>query len=133
MPHEPKMTPFYQSVLDAFTTTQKHQIEKGAAKYPEPFNPASWTPEQLLDHGMQEAVDLMTYLLGLHFQLKQMEQEMRRLNDIIADKDRNISELVQSQTRINKMLTADVKRKSKPSPFELFQFNTKPPYMDLDD
>ena len=111
MPHTPKMTPFYQSALDAFTATQKEQINKGAQKYPEPFNPLSWSPDALLQHAMEEAVDLVHYLTGLHQQIQAREQEIRRLNDIIADKDRNISTLIESQRHTAR----------------------KPPYADLDD
>ena len=79
MSHIPKMTPFYEKVKSIFSSTQQKQILKGAEKYDEPFNPDSWTATELLDHGMQEAVDLMTYLTGLHEKVQALEEENKRL------------------------------------------------------
>jgi hypothetical protein len=83
MPHEPKMTPFYSRVHTSFTQTQQEQIKKGAEKYPEPFNPHSWTPKELLQHGLQEAVDLTTYLVGLYELLESQEKEIERLRSLV--------------------------------------------------
>ena len=80
------MTPFYEKALTLFTRTQNKQILKGLQKYPEPFNPHSWTPDELLDHALEEAVDLTHYVVGLKELLdskenyiKQLEQELRYL------------------------------------------------------
>lgn len=131
MPHSPKYTPFYEKSLNRFKDTQWQQIQKGADKYPEPFNPSSWTADALLQHAMEEAVDLVHYLNGLHEKIKASEQEIRRLNDIIKDKDRNISLLIESQRSIG----IPLKLVRKPSPFEELSKIPphKPPYMDLDD
>jgi hypothetical protein len=79
-------TPFYQKALDLFTRTQKAQIQKGLDKYPEPFNPHSWSPDELLNHALEETVDLTHYLVGLKDQLdvltyekRQLQNEVRRL------------------------------------------------------
>ncbi len=78
------MTPFYEKARNLFLRTQDAQIQKGLLKYPEPFNPMSWTPQELLNHALEEAVDLTHYLVGLKEQLdakgayiEQLEQELR--------------------------------------------------------
>jgi hypothetical protein len=81
MPHIPKMTPFYNKVLNTWRNTQTHQINKGAEKYPEPFNPESWTSKELLNHAMEEAVDLTTYLVGLYTHIENLENEIKRLKE----------------------------------------------------
>lgn len=80
------MTPFYEKALTLFTQTQNKQIFKGLKKYPEPFNPHSWTNDELLDHALEEAVDLTHYIVGLKEKLdgqadyiKQLEEELRYL------------------------------------------------------
>lgn len=73
------MTPFYKKALSLFTRTQEAQIQKGLAKYPEPFNPHSWTPDELLTHALEEAVDLTHYLVGLKELLDKKDQEIEKL------------------------------------------------------
>jgi hypothetical protein len=80
------MTPFYEKALTLFTQTQNKQIFKGLKKYPEPFNPHSWTSDELLDHALEEAVDLTHYIVGLKEKLdvqadyiEHLEQELRYL------------------------------------------------------
>jgi hypothetical protein len=79
-------TPFYEKARNLFLKTQDAQIQKGLQKYPEPFNPMSWTPQELLNHALEETVDSVHYLVGLKVQLdakdnyiKQLEQELRYL------------------------------------------------------
>lgn len=72
-------TPFYKKALDLFTSTQARQIEKGIQKYPEPFNPFSWTPTELLNHALEETVDLTHYLVGLKELLDGKDHEIKQL------------------------------------------------------
>jgi hypothetical protein len=72
-------TPFYKKALTLFTKTQETQIKKGLEKYPEPFNPHSWTPEELLNHALEETVDLTHYLVGLKELLDAKDKEIARL------------------------------------------------------
>jgi hypothetical protein len=79
-------TPFYKKALELFTRTQKAQIQKGLDKYPEPFNPYSWSPDELLNHALEETVDLTHYLVGLKdlldvkdYEIRQLHKEIRRL------------------------------------------------------
>ena len=92
------MTPFYKKALALFTSTQKAQIEKGLAKYPEPFNPHNWTTEELLNHALEEVVDCTHYLVGLkevldkkdeeldylRFEKKRLQKQLARLHGQIA-------------------------------------------------
>lgn len=73
------MTPFYDKAREMWQETQNEQILKGLKKYPEPFNPHSWTPKELLKHAMQENVDQAHYLVGLYEQLEEQEKEINRL------------------------------------------------------
>jgi hypothetical protein len=73
--------PFYEKALALFTKTQENQIQKGLAKYPEPFNPHSWTPEELLNHALEETVDLTHYLVGLGEKLTVLEFEKKVLQE----------------------------------------------------
>lgn len=74
-------TPFYEKALSLFTKTQEAQIEKGMRKYPEPFNPHSWSPDELLNHALEETVDLTHYLVGLKEQLDVLTFEKRVLQN----------------------------------------------------
>jgi hypothetical protein len=71
--------PFYEKALDLFKRTQKAQIIKGLQKYPEPFNPHSWTPDELLTHALEETVDLTHYLVGLRELIEAKDEEIEQL------------------------------------------------------
>lgn len=115
MPHIPKMTEFYQKAQDMFYRTQKNQIEKGAQKYKESFNPHSWSADALLNHALEETVDLTHYLVGLHEKLVHLEEENKHLKEDLA--------LLRSQR------TRNINYED--SPF--VQEDLKARYMDLDD
>jgi hypothetical protein len=76
-------TPFYKKALELFTRTQKAQIQKGLDKYPEPFNPHSWSPDELLNHALEETVDLTHYLVGLKELLDAKDSFIKQQNDEI--------------------------------------------------
>lgn len=57
--------PLYKEATNYWLETQAGQINKGAAKYPEPLNPSSWSFKELLDHAMQENVDQVHYITAL--------------------------------------------------------------------
>ena len=76
--------PFYKKARDLFLKTQLTQIVKGLHKYEEPFNPKSWTPDQLLNHALEEAVDLTHYLVGLKDLLDEKDKEIARKDAEIA-------------------------------------------------
>lgn len=73
--------PFYAEADQYRQDVRKEQINKGAEKYPEPFNPHSWTARQLLRHAMQENVDQAHYIYGLYEQTDRISHE---LIDIIS-------------------------------------------------
>lgn len=57
--------PLYTDARAFWESVQTGQILKGAAKYPEPLNPDSWTAAELIMHAMQENVDQAHYLTAL--------------------------------------------------------------------
>jgi hypothetical protein len=123
------MTPFYKKALALFTRTQKAQIQKGLAKYPEPFNPFSWTPEELLNHALEETVDLTHYLVGLKELLDAKDKELQKYKDRCADYER----------KLNKVLVPDLRNlenynnKGRESPFkQQYDLNFNP-HFDQDD
>lgn len=84
--------PFYAECNQYRETVRREQVLKGAHKYPEPFNPFSWSPKQLLQHAMQENVDQGHYIYGLYEWLEKMEKEIEHLkngweNEINEHKD----------------------------------------------
>lgn len=76
-----KTYPFYASARDQWLATQDRQIKKGLAKYPEAFNPFSWTPQQLVDHALEESVDLTHYLVGLKTLIDAKDAEIVTLKE----------------------------------------------------
>lgn len=83
-------SPFYKESNEYREIIRLGQILKGAEKYPEPFNPHSWKPEELLAHAMQENVDQGHYIYGLYEKIREMEKELESLrrfknevNDIV--------------------------------------------------
>jgi hypothetical protein len=82
--HEHLSSPFYKRSEDFRANVKRGQILKGAKKYPEPFNPHSWTAEELLVHAMQENVDQEHYQYGLYEKIIELEKENERLKVEIA-------------------------------------------------
>lgn len=76
--------PFYRKCRDLWTMTQARQIQKGLEKYDEPFTPSHWTAEQLLNHALEESVDMTHYLVGLKELIDDKDDEIRNLKEIIA-------------------------------------------------
>ena len=87
------MTPFYKKALALFTHTQKAQIQKGLDKYPNPFNPSDWSPEELLNHALEETVDLTHYLVGLKELLDAKTDEIDLLKLKVRQQEKTISDL----------------------------------------
>jgi hypothetical protein len=115
------MTPFYELALRLFTRTQRNQIQKGLEKYPEPFNPRNWTPGELLNHALEETVDLTHYLVGLKTLLDDKDEEINQLKHELA--------LVQGEATFYQPV-GPVKVTVIPW---TEQAVGKPPYADLDD
>lgn len=68
--------PFYEKAEIVRQTVRLGQIKKGAEKYPEPFNPDSWTAQELLEHAMQENVDQAHYMYGLYEKITKLEKAL---------------------------------------------------------
>jgi predicted nuclease with TOPRIM domain len=72
--------PFYKKVKENVEKFAMQQILKGAETYPEPFNPDSWTEEELYEHNMQELADAQNYSTGMFDRLIKQRKEIERLN-----------------------------------------------------
>lgn len=81
--------PFYKKVDEITAEVAKGQILKGAAKYDEPFNPDSWTGEELGNHALEELRDGQVYVVGMVEKIKGLEEKngylKERLNNQNAD------------------------------------------------
>lgn len=73
------MHDFYKEVQEYTDQIAKRQIEKGAEKYPEPFNPDSWTGEELADHAMEENRDQAVYITGMRTKLRNQDAAYKHL------------------------------------------------------
>lgn len=87
--------PFYKDANVYREEVRKEQIIKGAHKYPEPFNPNSWTAKELLQHAMQENVDQAHYIFGLFEKIEEMQTQIYSLEHKSFDlekafKERNV-------------------------------------------
>jgi thymidylate synthase len=70
---------FYKET-DSFREEVKAEtLKKAANKYDEPFNPFSWTVDQLAWHGMAENYDQSNYINGLYKVAKKLEQDNEEL------------------------------------------------------
>lgn len=79
------MTPFYEKARSLWQSVQNAQILKGLKKYPEPFNPNSWTPDELLNHALEETVDLTHYLVGLKELLDERDAIIEKQKHAISE------------------------------------------------
>jgi hypothetical protein len=117
------MTPFYKKALALFTRTQEAQIAKGLAKYPEPFNPHSWTPEELLNHALEETVDLTHYLVGLKELLDEKDIQIANLKWLLE----------QEKAKVRLEYVGPFPKKPRQSPFEEQYDMNFNPHFDQDD
>lgn len=76
--------PFYKEVEDYVLEVSREQILKGAAKYTEPFDPDSWTGEELANHAMQENRDQAVYITGMRTKMRQQERRIKELEIEVA-------------------------------------------------
>jgi hypothetical protein len=135
-----KMTPFYEKALALFTRTQEAQIQKGLAKYPEPFNPHSWTPDELLNHALEETVDLTHYLVGLKELLDAKDEQIKSLHkhwSLGLDEIKRLKEELEYEKGMKETFQKEVIKLTKGKPSYDMNFNPVPskkaPYSDLDD
>lgn len=52
-------------------------LKKAALKYQEPFNPSSWTIEELAKHAMAENYDQQNYIYGMYQRLIEQEKKIK--------------------------------------------------------
>lgn len=82
-------SPFYKA-SDAYREEIKmEQLYKAAEKYPKPFDPKDFTPEQLIQHAMQENYDQQNYIYGLYEKIKEMQTTIEYLDKQLIDQTSN--------------------------------------------
>lgn len=77
--------PLYIQARNTWQQAQADQILKGAQKYPETFNPASWTNDQLFMHAVQENIDQMHYLVGMKQRIDEQQNKLDRIRALVDD------------------------------------------------
>lgn len=101
--------PLYTESRELFISTQHEQILKGAAKYDEPLNPSSWTPQELLTHMLQEGVDMTHYGMCLFKQLEEkdrlIEEYLTELNQVKEENAQFKEVLVRQSVKLNQYET----------------------------
>lgn len=71
--------PFYKRVDEFREEVKREQFAKAVKKYNEPFNPDSWTGEELARHAMQENYDQSVYITGLMDRVVKQEKTIEFL------------------------------------------------------
>lgn len=71
--------PFYKDAESFREEVKMETMKKAAEKYNEPFNPASWTIEELAKHAMAENYDQQNYIYGMYERLQVQEQRIEQL------------------------------------------------------
>jgi hypothetical protein len=68
--------PLYVRAKEMWENIRLRQIQKGAEKYPEPLNPASWSVVDLIEHGIMENVDQLHYYIALLEKVEMIQAEL---------------------------------------------------------
>lgn len=82
--------PFYKKVDEITAKVAQGQILKGAAKYDEPFDPDSWTGEELGNHALEELRDGQVYVVGMVEKIKGLEQENGYLKERLNNQNEDM-------------------------------------------
>lgn len=85
--------PFYKKVKENVDKFAMDQILKGAETYPEPFNPDSWTEEQLYEHAMQELADAQNYNTGMLDRMIKQRELIEQMEAKLTEAGKKIMEL----------------------------------------
>jgi len=85
--------PFYMNASNYREHIRIGQIMKGAEKYPKPYNPENYTPEQQIEHFMQENVDQGHYAYGLFVTIKKQEGYIEDLEEKIKKLEAEIERM----------------------------------------
>ena len=96
--------PFYQEVDAKDQEIKEQQWMKAAKKYPRPFSPDDWTPQELLTHFLQENYDQRVYGVALGQKLEDAEKEtesLRRENNVLREKVEELEEIIKELSEIS--------------------------------
>jgi chromosome segregation ATPase len=98
--------PFYSKAREEWVKGQKEQILKGAAKYPEPFNPNSWSNEELFNHCLQENVDQLHYIVGMKERMEEQAETIRLQQEKLDNQHNYINSVRKNSTELHDTIEA---------------------------
>jgi hypothetical protein len=67
----------YKDANFLYNRTQYKQMEKAAEKYPNPLNVNDWDADEVINHALEEMVDLSHYITLMKYKLDQLEREKK--------------------------------------------------------
>jgi hypothetical protein len=76
---------FYKKAENFREEIKVATLKKAALKYKEPFNPSSWTIDQLAKHAMAENYDQQNYIYGMYERLLAQEAEITLLKNKLIE------------------------------------------------
>jgi sRNA-binding regulator protein Hfq len=65
----------YKDANFLYNRTQLKQMIKGVEKYPNPLNVNDWDSNEVINHALEEMVDLSHYITLMKYKLDQLERE----------------------------------------------------------
>lgn len=96
--------PFYKKARALWEDTQINQIVKGLHKYEEPFTPEHWTMDELLNHALEESVDLVHYLVGM----KELDDSKQKEIDVLYEQNEELMDEIHRLERIIETLAEEL-------------------------
>lgn len=76
---------FYKTARAVWLSVQNKQIQKGAEKYPNPFDPGEWSNDELANHALEENVDQAHYIVGMKQRMNEQEKRILQLEKELAE------------------------------------------------
>lgn len=68
--------PLYKDANHLYNRVQIKQLEKAAEKYPNPLNTDDWSNAKMINHALEEMVDLSHYITMIKKRMIEMEIEI---------------------------------------------------------
>lgn len=115
---------FYKEVQRYTEEIAHRQIVKGAFKYPEPFNPDSWTCQELADHAMEENRDQAVYITGMRDRMIKQENMNKELLKAYARMEKH-ARILEQRDLLNRREGGRLAELSKLDDFVLAEYGVR--------